>query len=340
MKVKADEIARAVDAPNGKARLYLLYGPDESASRALASRLERAIGPDVERIDLDGTTLKEDPARLADEAAAISLFGGRRLIRVTGGDECAAAVKALLESPTTGDPVVLVAGALKPSSTLLGVALTDAHVVAFQSYKPEGGRADDLAIAIGRGFGLRIGRDVAHRLAVGALGDRAVLERELEKIALYLDAAPDRPREATVAVIDAIGADLGEPDASALIDAALDGRLDAVAAELATADGAAAGPIPMLRALARRLLLLARLRAEVEQGARVADVMARQGRAIFYKEQDAVARQLSRWSAERLAIAASRVFEAEAALKRSGTVGDVIAAAEMVAIARAAARRR
>ena len=88
MKVKEPQITKALDNPDGTVRLYLLYGPDDSGSRALAARLERAMGPDAERIDLDGATLKEDPARLADEAASFSLFGDKRHIRVTGGDDC------------------------------------------------------------------------------------------------------------------------------------------------------------------------------------------------------------------------------------------------------------
>ena len=36
------------------------------------------MGAEAERVDLSGAELKADPARLADEAASISLFGGAR----------------------------------------------------------------------------------------------------------------------------------------------------------------------------------------------------------------------------------------------------------------------
>ena len=77
-----------------------------------AAVLATAMGPGAERIDLDGATLRGDPARLADEAASLSLFGDARHIRVTGmGEESLAAVAALL--PTAAQlerslqPVVL-----------------------------------------------------------------------------------------------------------------------------------------------------------------------------------------------------------------------------------------
>ncbi len=344
MKVKAPQITRAFDAlataADPKTRLYLLYGPDDSGSRAIAARLDRVMGAEAERIDLDGATLKEDPARLSDEAAAIPLFGGRRHIRVTGGDECTAAVIALLEGTGGGDPVVMIAGALKPASILLKRVLDDPAVMACQSYKPEGSDADDMAIAIGRLHGLRLAGGVARDLASAALGDRGVLERELEKIALYLDAAPDRPREATHATIDAIGAGLDESDTLALVDAVMDGRLPEVALQLEALDDATTGPIPALRALARRLTLLARLRAEVEGGKTISTVMASAGRGMRLRERDSITRQLGRWDALRLRTAAARIFASEAAIKAPGTAGDVLAMQEFVTIARVAERRR
>ena len=340
MKVKEAQIVRALDAPDGKVRLFLLYGPDESASRALAARLERAMGADAERIDLDGATLKEDPARLADEAASISLFGGRRHIRVTGGDECTAAVSALLESETDGEPVVLIAGALKPSSTLLKRALDDAKVLGCQSFKPEGANAGELAMSLGRTYGLRLTREVARQLATNCLGDRAIIERELEKLSLFLDAAPDRPRDAGADALDAIGAGLDEADTGALVDAAMSGSLGDLANELTAMAEGGAGAIPVLRGLSRRVLLLARLRADVESGKSAGNVMASHGKSLFYKERDAVAAQLPRWTAARLRTAAAPASALEQSLKASRSAGEVLAASELVAIGRVAERFR
>ena len=122
MSLRADSAAalKAIDAPAPGIRLFLFYGPDEAGSEALAARFAKAVGAGAERIDLDGPTLRADPARLSDEAAAISMFGERRWIRVQpAGEESLAAVEALLQAPTAGDPVVLVAGNLKKTSKLL-----------------------------------------------------------------------------------------------------------------------------------------------------------------------------------------------------------------------------
>ena len=133
MKAKPADVQRALSKP-AETRLFLLYGPDEAGSRAWARKLGEAMGADAERIDLKGADLKEDPARLADEAAAISMFGGARWILVEpAGDESVAAVEALIEAPVAGNPVAILAGALKPASKLLKLALAAPDVLALAS---------------------------------------------------------------------------------------------------------------------------------------------------------------------------------------------------------------
>ena len=131
MKANKAQIERALKAPDSEIRFVLLHGPDEAGSRALVKVLGTAMGADAEKIELGGAELKADPARLADEAASISLFGGTRYIVVeASGDEVLAAVEALIEAPTAGNPVAVVAGALKPSSKLLKLAIADRSALA------------------------------------------------------------------------------------------------------------------------------------------------------------------------------------------------------------------
>src|SRR4051812_35761724 len=131
MKADAGQIARALDKPDSAVCLILLYGPDESGSRALAARVDKALGADAERIDLAAAQLKSDPALLADEAASMSLFGGARHVRVDPApDEVLEAVEALMEAPTAGNVVVLVAGNLRKDAKLVKLALASPMALA------------------------------------------------------------------------------------------------------------------------------------------------------------------------------------------------------------------
>ena len=339
MIVKRPEIERALDAGGGKYRLFLLYGPDEAGSRALADRLGKALGADAERIDLSGTTLKADPARLADEAGSISLFGGKRHIRVEpGGDEICEAVTALAEMPVEGNPVVVVAGGLRKDSKLVKLVTADPTMIGCISYVPEGAEVDRMAGALAREAGLIIAPDIARRLASACNGDRAILASEIEKLTLFVDAAPGHPREIGHEALDALGAAVQEGDMGRLVDAVLDGRINAIEAALAELAADGIEGIPLIRAILRRLLQLAEFRAQVTGAASISAVMASQGKSLFWKDKDAVNRQLSRWQPAALDTAITRLTDVERAIKASGTAGPILLDEELFAIGRAAQR--
>jgi DNA polymerase-3 subunit delta len=340
VKANRGQIERGLSTPAGHA-FFLLYGPDESGSRALARRLASTMGAEAERIELSGADLRGDPARLADEAASISLFGGARYIVVEpAGDECTAAVEALLETPAAANPVVLVAGALKPASKLVKLALAHPSALAFASYPLEGQDADRLAIEIGRSLGLVVRPDVARRLTEAAAANRDVLEQELRKLALYLDAAPERPQPLEHEALDAVGADAGEADLSRLVESVGSGKVEMLQEELLRLESEGVEGIPILRAVLRRMSLLARLRAEVERGNSVDAVMASQGKSLFWKEKPAITKQLGRWRSDMLARSIGRLLEAERQMKAPGTAAIVAVDEELFAICRQAARLR
>ncbi|HEY0115912.1 MAG TPA: DNA polymerase III subunit delta [Allosphingosinicella sp.] len=339
MKATKPQLDKALKSP-ATVRMFLLHGPDEAGSHALAKRIAGAMGADAERIALSGAELKADPARLADEAAAISMFGSARTIIVSPvGEEALDALAALTGAPAAGNPVVLVAGALKPTSKLLKLALAEPNVLAFASYLPDARDFDRLVSDMGRERGLSIRPDVARRVADASGANRAIIEQELEKFAIYLGAGGGKTAELDHDVINAVGAARDEGDASALVDRVYDGDGRGADAELARLRSEGVEGIALIRAAIRRALLLARLRVRVEQGQSTSGVMASQGKSLFWKEKDAVERQLGAWPADRLARCLSRLLAAERDVKKAGSLGTLAADTELMAVARQASRR-
>lgn len=337
MKANANQIRTALDRPGPDTRFYLLHGPDEAGARALAAQLARALGSEAERIDLEPATLRSDPARLADEAASMSLFGGVRFVRVEGmGEESLEAVQALLDAPQAGNPVVAIAPSVKASGKLVKLAIAAPAALSFACYVPEGADAERLAEQLARELGMRLAAGSAARLVAASGGDRAVLARELDKLALYLDAAPDRPRELDGAALDAVAADMGEGELGNAIEAVIDGQVAELSAELARLSAGGVSPIPLLRQLVRRLMTLAELRAEVDAGAGAAAVVERHN--VFFKERAATQRALRRWPSPRLAEAITRARAGERAIMSAGNAGNVLAEQALTGIARLAAR--
>jgi DNA polymerase-3 subunit delta len=339
VKAQRGSILRSVTEPDRSIRFYLFHGPDDSGSRGLAERLRQALG--AEKLAVSSGAVKADPALLAAEAGAISMFGDKRLIWVEpAGDEINEGVAALLDAPAVESPVVAIAGALRKTSALLKLAEAHGAALSHASYAPEGRDADRLVIEAGRAEGLRIEPDVAARVAAACNANQAILAHELAKFAAFLDASPDRPRELTNDVVDLLGADSGEGDMMRLGDLALAGQGDALFEELDRVALTNSEAIPVIRALQRRLLQLAGLRAQVEQGKSVDAVMTSMGKALFWKDKGLMQHLLSGWSSERLAAMVDRTATLERAILFSDEPPVAALEEELVTIARAAQRRR
>jgi DNA polymerase-3 subunit delta len=326
-----------LDRPDPAIRFYLFYGPDEGQSRGFAERLLKGLG--AEKAAFAAQTAKSDPASLADEAGAIGLFGGRRALWIEpAGDEIAAAVEALLEASETESPVIAIAGALRKTSSLVKLAEADAHALAHISYELGEREAEELVQQLARSEGLRLAPGVADRIASAAGNDRGIIGQELAKIALYVGAMPENPAEVGREILDSIGAG-SEGDSSRIGDLALSGDLEALTHELDATAGEL-DPIPILRALQRRLLMLAPIRAQVDRGSRPHDAVTSAGKSVFFKEKDLVARLASLWDSKALARVLERSGELERRLMRGDSPPPSEALEEeLVAIARTARRR-
>ncbi len=242
-----------------------------------------------------GQAVKSDPAALADEAGAISLFGGKRAIWIEpAGDEIAEGVEALLEA----------AGMRKPgdrrgrrrcarrrrcSSSPRRIRRRCRTL----AYVPEGRDLERIVAELGAG-----GR-AAHRAGSGPAhcGGRQPATRRSRRRnwpSSRFILAPIRPIRAISIreTVDLLGADSAEADLMRLGDLALAGRMDELLDELGRLPHGGSEAIPILRALQRRLLMLAPLRARVERGERVDGVMTSMGKALFWKDKPLIQRLL------------------------------------------------
>jgi DNA polymerase-3 subunit delta len=340
MKAVKASLNATLDRPPGDIRFYLFYGPDEAGSRALAMRLLKGLG-NAEKFIVVGSAVKSDPASLADEAGAMALFGGKRALWIEpAGEEIVEGVTALLEAAASESAVVAVAGPLRKTSALLKLAEAHPAALAHISYVPEGRDMDRVIGELARAVGLKVLPDVAQRLAGAANSNQAIAASELEKFALYLGADPASPRELDHDTLDLLSADAAESDFLRLGDLALAGRMEALVEELGRLPPGGNEAIPVVRALQRRLLMLAPLRVRVERGESVDGVLTSLGKALFWKDKDAVRRMLSSWSAERIAGASARVAALERQLMLSKAPEEASLSETLVTLARVGQQRR
>ena len=338
MKAVKGTIGRAVDEPDPKVRFYLFHGTDESQSSALGDRLVAALK--ASKHGIASGVLRGDPALLADEAGAIDMFGGAKVIWVQpAGEEIVAAVEALLDAPASESPVVAIAGRLGKASGLLKLA--DSHQLALShvSYELDARDAERLVADLARTEGLRTQPGTSARIAEACANDRRMIAQELAKLALYLDASPNAPKDLGSDAIDAVGAETAG-DFLGIADLALAGDVRLLGDALSRMEAGGRDAIPIIRSLQRRLLMLAPIRARIDAGERSQAVMTSLGKSLFWKDKPKVERMLGLWDSAGLARVSERAGELERRLMR----GDSPPAAEalgeeLVAIARQARRR-
>lgn len=338
MKASKQSIGRSVDQPNPQIRFYLLYGPDEAQARAMGERLVQALG--ASKVAISSSQVKSDPASLVDEASAMSLFGGKRVVWVEpASKEIEEGIAALLEAPALESPVVAIGGSLPKSSALVKLAEGSPNALSFAAYVPEGQDAERMVTEVGRRFGLKVSPALAARLADNCDNDQSIVSQELQKLALYMDASPHSPKELDSDAIEAVGATSGEGDFARLADLALSGNLAGLIDELDRMTPGGNESIPVVRSLQRRLLVLAPARAKMDRGESLDAVMTSLGKALFWKDKPVFGRMLSSWDSERLA----RVIERAGALERdlmfSPAPEQEALSEELIAIALQARRR-
>src|SRR6516165_9320468 len=139
MRLRASRIATFLEDPDRAVRAVLLYGPDAGLICERAETLARTVCPDLKDpfqvADLSGSALTADPARLADEAAQMSLIGGRRVIRVHDATDRLAGLFAGFLDTAPGDGFIVVeAGDLPGSSALRRVFDASSRAAAIGCY--------------------------------------------------------------------------------------------------------------------------------------------------------------------------------------------------------------
>ena len=183
MIVKSHEADRYAANPPKGLMVALVYGPDAGLVQERAEKLLKSVVPDLTDpfnvADLSETVLLADPARLADEAAAISMMGGRRVVRVRGaGNDLADLLESFLDDPKGDALLVVEAGDLAKTGALRKLFDDHKSAAAVQCYPDSVRDLGDVVRDALRAEGLSIAPDALED-AVSRLGsDRGVTDRK------------------------------------------------------------------------------------------------------------------------------------------------------------------
>ncbi len=334
MKLKAAELQRTLNHIPPGIRAVLVFGPDEALVRARMKALGRQVVPDMRDpfnvSELNGADLASEPARLADEASALSMMGGARLVLVFGAaDSALAALNAALDQPAAQSMILMSAGELTPKSKLRAFAEKRPDVLAMACY-PEDARALIAMLseeAASQGY--RLTSDAAQLLLGASGGERDIARQELNKLLIYVN---QPGAEVTAQHAEAIVANWGGADFDDLVSAVCNGKAALADSQLTRLMSEGTNGIAMLRAVARRLWMFAAAHAAISGGQSAREVADKLFGAMAWKQAPAFLGQLERWPAPRCDAGLTRLTQAERDSKVTGAPADLIAARALLAL--------
>lgn len=320
MKFSGAQLVNFLKRPDAAVTVALVFGPDEGLVRERADALVKAVlgdaGDDPFRLALlTADKIRQDPALLADEAAAMSLMGGRRVVRVRdAADGISASLKHVLEAGRGEALLVLEAGDLGKSSSLRKLCEAADKAAAIPCYADGPREIASLIRETLQAQRIAIGDETVEYL-VGNLGsDRAVSRQEIEKLVLYAGAG------GRIELADAV-ASVGDSSALELEDViydSLDGRTATIDGALTRLFLEGQAPVSIVRAMMRHAQRLHFCAAQVA-GGQPLDLAVRSLRPpIFFKYTDRFRRQAEQWPQERCERLLKRLTQAELDLKRTG----------------------
>ena len=308
----------------------LIYGPDAGLARERAVLLARSVVDDFKDpfnyLELSDADLKDEPARLVDEIAALSFAGGERVIRLrTHGEGASKAATTLLTALDSGHLkpngiVVIEAGDLTPRSGLRKAFEKAKSGVALPCYAD--GPADIRAMAIeaARAEDLRFDDDAVDLVVAILSDDHGISRAEIDKLILYKGPKSLRKGPGSITLED-VRASMVDGLGDAMNDTAAacaDGATKRLAHALHKAATAGASPVGLLRAMQRQFARLKSANAFVEAGETPASAMKKLRPPVFFGEQRAFENRLYKWRGAKLKSALRLLVEAEFDAKTTG----------------------
>jgi DNA polymerase-3 subunit delta len=334
MIVKSHEADRYVANPPKGLGVALVYGPDTGLVQERAEKLLKSVVPDLTDpfnvSDLSEDTLLADPARLADEAAAISMMGGRRVVRVRGaGNDLADLIESFLDDPKGDALVVIEAGDLAKTGALRKIFDGHKSAAAIQCYPDSVRDLGDVVRDALRADGLSIQPDALED-AVSRLGsDRGVTRREIEKLVLYMHGQ----KQVNLEDVRAVMGDEAEARSESACDAAGSGDLARLDLELERLWAADTQPAQILRSAMGHFQKLLQARESAARGESIDTVMKRLRPPVHFSRATSFKNQAQRWSSDRLGEALDMLLDAESLTRTTAVPAEAVTGRALMNIA-------
>jgi len=344
VKIEPRQVDAFLRKPDARIRGVVVYGSDDGLIAERAAQLARTVCADLgdpfRVVDIAGDVLKGDPARLADEFSAMSLMGGRRVIRVRpAGEESATALRNLVEAGAGDALIVLEGGNLTTRSTLRTLAETEGTLAALPCYPDTEEDLERLVESAAKAQGFTVDDDALPWIVERLGGDRGQTRSEIDKLMLYK--VGDESTVISLKDAAAVMGDSSSMEIDDVVGATFDGDLITLDRALDRVFAEGGNPVQLVRALQRHADQLHLVLGHMAAGGNLDSAMFKaRGAPRFGPGRRRFENHLRSWPIGRLGEALRRILEAEIECKSTGLPDEAIARRLCLALARSAANRR
>ena len=344
---KAGQVDAFIKNPDPKVRVVLIYGSDRGAVREHARSLSKHTRGDHDdpmlAVSLDEDTLAKDPARLMDEAAAIPMFGGHKVIELDlSSDRHVSIIEAYLANPIDEALIIIEAASLKPSSKLRKLIEGSDIAVTLPCFEDTDRDIQRVAREYIEQQGLKIEAQALAHLGQCLGSDRGVTMRELERLVLYMGPNTKNGETAGMIRLEDVEAVIGDNVALSLnnlVDAVALGKLNDADDEMIRWEMGGHDMQRMLIGLRMHFQSLHQTLSVMQSGADMKSALRASFKPpLHFKREPMVRQQLQSWSLRKVEAALSILHETERHCRTTGAPVSAIGANALLRLTRAAGR--
>lgn len=333
MKLGWKQIEPFVKKPDAQVRVVLVYGPDDGLMRERAKTIGLTVVKDFSDpfnvSVLSSDTIIADPARLSAEANAMSMMGGKRLVRIEDGrDAIAPMVKDYLSSPNDQALVIIEAGELNTRSPLRLLCEKAENAAALPCYVEDERGVAQVIRSMLQDNGYIAAPDAIGWLATNTAGDRARVRAETEKLITYMGTNKQITFDDVLAACGAAGEKSFDDLVFATGGGNPTGALEAF--KHLQAEGIPA--VTVARVLQGHFRRLHIARARMENGEEPGQIMKTLSPPVFFKQEAAFRAQMNRWSLAALEKIMTRLCTLEAQCKQTAMPAETLCSQAILAI--------
>ena len=323
-------------APDKAARVILVYGPDAGLVRERCEIIGKSVVEDLNDpfnvAVLQADALADDPARLSDEAQAVSMMGGDRLVRIEdAADKITTILKSYLEEPSDSALVVVQAGNLTPRSSLRKLCESAKNAAAVPCYVEDERDLTRFIRETLHAEKLSADADAVTWLAANISGDRAKVRSELEKLITYKG---DEKSAITLAEARAACGAAGAQGLDDLVYAVAGRNSEAALKAYMTLMAEGTVFITVLRSLQNHFRRLHLVKSSIEAGADMESAMRKLSPPVFFKQAPMFKSQINSWSLPVLSQILGRLNDLEAQCKTTGMPVETLCAQAILAVSK------